>query len=132
MTPQRTRQIEGPCSAPRQLKKSFKGLKQRRGVAGRKRGEKCFPDEASLICRPGKLMIFLEKSKQKDIELVARPGRSSRRLKALRVSLRHLLRTGSPLDPPGGEERFGQIPPPSAERTSRSRPGCLHCPLQAL
>ena len=33
-----------------------------------------FPDEGSLICAPGKIMIFLQKETEK-IELVAKLGR---------------------------------------------------------
>ena len=44
-------------------------------VAGRDYRKWCFPDEGSLICPPGKSMIFYKKETRKMIELVARPGR---------------------------------------------------------
>ena len=40
------------------------------GVAGRNGREWCFLDEGSLICPPGKSMIFHKKKKQKIFELV--------------------------------------------------------------
>ena len=43
-------------------------------VAGRDAREKYKENEGSLICNPGKSMIYLQKRKQKLIELVARPG----------------------------------------------------------
>ena len=42
------------------------------GVAGRNYREERFSDEESLICPPGKSMIFYKKKTEK-IELVARP-----------------------------------------------------------
>ena len=44
-----------------------------KGVAKRNEREKCFPDEGSLICPPGKSMILHKKETEK-IEIVARPG----------------------------------------------------------
>ena len=45
MTAQRTRQIEGPCSAPRQLKKPLKGLRQRLGNCLEEQRRRVFPDK---------------------------------------------------------------------------------------
>ena len=47
--------LEGCCSVL-SAQKSFKG--PRLGVARRNRGEKSYPDEESLICPSGRLMIF--------------------------------------------------------------------------
>ena len=43
-------------------------------VAGRNEREKLFPNKGSLICPPGKLMIFYKEETEKN-ELVARPVR---------------------------------------------------------
>ena len=54
--------LEGRCVSSKSLSRVQGGDK---GVAGRKGREKYFPDEGSLICPPGKAMIFHKKDTKK-------------------------------------------------------------------
>ena len=47
---------------------------QTRELLGGIKENSILPDEGSLICLLGKLMIFTKRSKQNKIALVARPG----------------------------------------------------------
>ena len=61
------------------------------GVAGRKGREKYFSDKGSLICPPGKSMMFYTKSKLRKIESVARPVARLRRAEELEPSMTGLV-----------------------------------------
>ena len=73
------------------------------GVAGRNGREKYFPEEGSLICFPGKSMIFYKKKTEK-IELVARPGQ-------------HLISFAKILYSQGGPTAWIRTPPCSLTTT---------------
>ena len=62
---------------PCQLENPIKGLRGDKGVAERNRRETYFSDDGSLICPPGKSIIFLQGNKE---ELVDRPGVSRARV----------------------------------------------------
>ena len=63
ITQGKSRALEGRrVSFKKALKRVRDGDK---GVAGRNRREQCFLDEGSLICPPGKLIIFYEKEVEK-------------------------------------------------------------------
>ena len=66
-------------------KSPSKVLGRDKGVAGRNKREKHFPEERSLICPPGKSMIFFQKRKQKFFRLVARPSQPSPLMPASRI-----------------------------------------------
>ena len=56
-------------------KKPFKGPRRRQGSWWEERKRIVFPDEGSLICPPGKSMIFFYKTETQKNELVATPER---------------------------------------------------------
>ena len=62
------RALEGHCASSKSPSRVRDGDE---GVAGRNGREYCFPDEGSLICPPGKSMIFHKKETEKN-EFVAR------------------------------------------------------------
>ena len=72
------RWVEGPWRAPCQLKKPFKSSRRRRGSwSWEERRSIVFPNKGSLICHPGKSMIFYKKKTEKKFLLVARPWNNS-------------------------------------------------------